>query len=100
MIRETDIENYLCHQARGRLTALVYKTVAVGVVGFPDRALYWIGRRGHPQHCLVELKAPSVKRPEARQRVEHGRLREKGAQVFVVNSKAGVDALLEELATW
>lgn len=100
MIRETDIEAYFTRQAFLHLNAEVYKLVSPGRVGFPDRGLYWKGKRGKRQHCLVELKRPGVKNPRERQRVEHDRLEAKGAQVFVCNTKEGVDKLMEELRTW
>lgn len=99
MIRETDIENYLCGETARRLGGMAYKTVSPGRVGFPDRLLCWRGRRRKKQNCLVELKRPGEK-PTRRQLIEHDRLRELGQDVFAIETKAEVDALMNELETW
>ncbi len=67
------------------------------------RKVKWIGRRGAPDRrvmlpglCVwIELKATGVA-PEDYQLREHERMRRCGEDVRVIDSKAGVDELIEE----
>lgn len=87
MTRERDIERYLVAQVKA--------------VGGEVRKVKWIGRRGAPDRFVmlpgagvwVELKAPGVE-PELYQRREHARMRTMGQRVEVIDSFAGVDAIL------
>jgi hypothetical protein len=96
-IRETDVENYLVKRAQDVLDAEVYKTVAVGRIGYPDRTILWRRRSGKPGHKLVELKRKG-KKASPRQRIEHRRLRRVGQIVPVIDTKAKVDRLIKKLA--
>lgn len=72
--------------------------------GGEQRKVEWSGRRGAPDrlilfphvHAFAELKAPGQK-PEPHQARELGRLRAAGFSVYVVDSKASVDAMLGRL---
>lgn len=105
-MRERDIEDYLVKR--------------VNAMGGEIRKVKWIGRRGAPDRFVmlpqrtltskiengrniihlrpargvwVELKAPGEK-PEPHQAREHERMRRVGQQVVVIDSLAGVEALL------
>ena len=66
------------------------------------RKVKWIGRAGAPDRIIfidnkiifVELKAPGRK-PTPAQKREHERLRNKGADVRVIDSFGGVTAFIE-----
>ena len=86
-MREALIEKYLVHRVKAN--------------GGQVRKVQWIGRRGAPDRrvmlpgrCVwVELKATGVP-PEEYQLREHERMRKCGEDVRVIDSIAGVDALL------
>lgn len=97
-MRERDIEDYLVKR--------------VNAMGGEVRKVRWIGRRGAPDRLVmmpavvteaghfadggtvwVELKAPG-KVPEPHQVREHERMRKMGQRVEVIDSLAGVEALL------
>lgn len=86
-MRESAIEGKVCHDAEAE--------------GWFCRKLSWIGRTGAPDRLFVkggrvvfiEFKAPGEE-PRADQLREHKRLREHGAEVYVVDSiSGGQDAL-------
>jgi hypothetical protein len=86
-MRESVVENYLVKRVK--------------VLGGEVRKCQWIGRRGAPdrlvmlpkKHFFVELKAPGVE-PEDYQLREHERMRQAGFEVLVIDTKAGVDAMV------
>lgn len=86
-MRESIIEAYLVKRVRAN--------------GGQVRKVKWIGRRGAPDRrvmlpglCVwLELKATGVP-PEEHQLREHERMRACGEDVRVIDSIAGVDALL------
>lgn len=87
-MKESEIETYLVRQVKA--------------AGGEVRKCAWVGRRGAPDRLVllarrpavyVELKAPG-KSPSQLQVREHARLRELGQYVVVIDSIAGVDALL------
>lgn len=86
-MRERDIERYLI----ARVKAL----------GGEVRKVKWIGRRSAPDRLVllpgrcywVEIKAPG-KTPTPAQKREHARLRNAGADVFVLDSHHAIDNLL------
>lgn len=88
MDSEADIECYLKHRVRA--------------LGGEIRKVKWIARRHAPDRrvmipglcCWVELKAPG-KGPNAGQLREHRRMRDAGEHVEVIDSRIGVDALLD-----
>lgn len=76
----------------GRVKAaggMAMKWVSPGLSGVPDRICVLPGGR----IVFVELKAPG-KQPTALQVRVHEMLRRLGAEVHVIDSKEGVDALL------
>jgi hypothetical protein len=85
MIRESAIEAFFVRTAR-TLGCLVYKLHERGA---PDRLLITPDNRA----AFVELKRPGAK-PRAEQEYEHERLRARGLEVYVVDSKSrALDAL-------
>lgn len=75
-------------------------------VGGEVRKVSWVGRRGAPDRLVmlrgkcvwVELKRPSINRPDPHQAREHERMRRLGGcDVRVINNYGGVDALIDEL---
>lgn len=106
MAEEAKIEKYLCRRVKEQ-GGEVRKVRWVGRRGAPDRLVMLPGKEhfAHPDFppllrppltVYVELKAPG-KTPEAHQLREHERLRRYGQRVEIVDSIAGVDALLKEL---
>jgi len=99
-VRERDIEEYL--------------VTRVKAMGGEVRKVKWIGRRGAPDRLVmlargaaaiwnnwnctiwVELKAPGAK-AQPHQVREHARMAAMGQRVVVIDSLAGVEALLEEV---
>jgi hypothetical protein len=70
------------------------KVQAIGHVGFPDMFLARNGRI-----VLVELKSPTGKgRLSKKQEKEIERLRDEGINVYVIDSYAGVDDVIKNLA--
>ena len=70
------------------------KVQAIGHVGFPDLFLARNGRI-----VLVELKSPTGKgRLSKKQEKEIERLRNEGINVYVIDSYAGVDDVIKNLA--
>jgi hypothetical protein len=88
MTKESEIEAYLVRQVKAA-GGEVRKCTWVGRRGAPDRLVMLQGRAA----AYVELKAPG-KLPSLAQVREHARLRELGQNVVVIDSTAGVDALL------
>lgn len=90
MARESEIEEHL----HTRIKAL----------GGEYRRVSWIGRNGanddlvllKNRHCFVECKRPG-KGPTDAQAREHDRLRAAGLEVYVVSTKAEVDAIFPPL---
>ena len=88
---EKDIESYL----RKRVTAaggLALKLVCPGFTGVPDRLILFSGGRV----CFAELKDTGQK-PRKRQLRVHDMLRDLGFTVYVPDSKAAVDKMMEEV---
>lgn len=90
MVRESYIENYLVRRVKS-CGGQTYKWVSPSNSGVPDRIVL-INRRV----SFVELKAPG-KKPRALQRIILGRLAEAGYHTAVIDSKEGVDLLIEEM---
>lgn len=74
--------------------------------GFLVRRLQWIGRNGAPDLLLVcgydvtgfcEVKKDEDTDPEPHQIAEHNHLRDHGAHVFVVGTRAEVDRMIKRL---
>lgn len=86
-MRESDVEKYLHDRVRA--------------LGGDYRRLAWIGRNGANddlillpgRHMLVECKRPK-KEPTTAQAREHERLRAAGFEVYWVNTREMVDAIL------
>lgn len=92
MTPEGKIQNYAKKQAQA--------------AGFLVRRLQWIGRNGAPDLLLVcgfdvtgfcEVKKDENTDPTPQQVAEHTHLREHGAHVFVVGTRAEVDAMIKRL---
>lgn len=84
-------ESYLLQMAR-KHRMLSWKFVSPARGGVPDRLL--ITPSGT---VFVEVKAPGEK-PTRRQLATHAKLRRFGAQVFVVDDRASIDALIVTLS--
>ena len=89
---EADIEAYLRDRVREVLHGRAYKWVSPGNNGVPDRMVCLPGGRV----VFAELKAPG-KQPRPDQAAKHRELRALGFRVEVLDSKAAVDAFIEEL---
>jgi len=90
-MRERSIEEYLrerVKEAGGR----AYKFVSLGNAGVPDRLVMLPGGR----LVFAELKAPG-KKPTALQRAQGRFIRNQGLPVVVVDSKEGVDELIQKM---
>ena len=86
--RESDIEKHLVaavKESRGE----VRKVKWIGRAGAPDRIIFIDNKI-----IFVELKAPG-REPTPAQKREHKRLRDKGADVRVIDSFGGVTAFIE-----
>ena len=88
-MRERDIEDALVRRATE--------------IGGEVRKVRWIGRRGAPDRVVmlpggrlywVELKRPGQK-AEPHQAREHERMRGMGQRVLIIDSFAGIEALLK-----
>jgi hypothetical protein len=88
-VRERNIETYLRDQVR-KAGGAAMKWISPGNNGVPDRIVFLPGGR----IVFVELKAPG-KKPTALQQYQHDRLRDLGQLVVVIDSREGVDALME-----
>lgn len=89
---EADIEAYLRDRVREVLHGRAYKWVSPGNNGVPDRMVCLPGGRV----VFAELKAHG-KQPRPDQAAKHRELRGMGFRVEVLDSKAAVDAFIEEL---
>lgn len=87
---ESSIEARLRDKVRDELDGKAYKFTSPGSNGVPDRLI--LLPRGRAIFC--ELKAPG-KRPTQRQLRVHDYLRSLGFPVFVVDSMAGADDLIQ-----
>ena len=84
-MRESTIEAYLRDRVK-ELGGKAYKFVSPGNDGVPDRLVCLPGGRV----VFVELKAPG-KTPTRLQLLQHAELGKRGFDVFVIDSKQGVD---------
>lgn len=100
---EAKIENYLVTRCEAA-GALVRKLSYVGRRGASDRMVVWPEREWTPDGWtfiaetrvdFVELKAFG-KKPDPHQEREHQRLRDLGANVYVIDSKEAVDRYVKE----
>lgn len=90
-MRERDIETHLRKQVKAA-GGIAYKWTSPGNAGVPDRIVVLPGGRVH----FVELKAPGQK-PTPLQLAQHRKLDTLGCIVWVIDSKEGVDAFLQEV---
>lgn len=86
--REGVVETYLVTQCT-LAGALCVKNQRV-VRGWPDRSIYW----WESTHDLIETKRPKGGTFEPLQERTHAKLRARGHSVFVINTKAQVDAYI------
>ena len=91
-MREKTIEQYFAGKVKA-MGGLCMKFVSPGLSGVPDRLVLYNGAV-----CFVELKAPG-KHPRNLQKLIHARIREQGAEVFVVDSYEKADAVVRYLQT-
>ena len=108
-MRERDLERYLVRSVKAIDGGEVRKVQWIGRNNAPDRVVMAPARKLSPysidcawcnpkgRTVWVELKAPGEK-PTAAQLREHARMRAAGQDVRVIDSAAGVDALMRELA--
>lgn len=90
-VREGVIEDYLLDQCR-RHRFLCMKFVSPARDGVPDRIVIAPGRT-----VFVEVKRPGAE-PTRLQLFQHAKMRSFGAQVYVIDDRSGVDALMADLA--
>lgn len=93
--RERVIETYLRDACKAR-NVLCYKFTSPGHIGVPDRVLLGLDAEAQPVVIWVECKRPGAK-PRASQLHCHAEMIRHGAQVAVVDTRAGVDELLNEV---
>jgi hypothetical protein len=86
---EKDIENYLRDKVKD-LKGKAYKWISPGNNGVPDRIVLFPGG----SVAFIELKAPG-KKATPLQLVQHKRLENLGFEVFVIDSKQGVDEFIK-----
>lgn len=91
-VRERDIEAYLRDEIQ-KVGGRAYKFVSPGNNGVPDRMILLPGGR----IVFVETKAPG-KTPTALQTAQITKIRALGFQVYIIDSKAGVDKLVQEIS--
>ena len=89
---ENYVEEYLRKKSRER-GYLCFKFAPCGINGIPDRIVI-----GNGYTVFVELKAPGEK-PRPNQLAMHRIMRKAGAEVRVIDTREGVDAFLEDLAS-
>jgi len=93
MTSEKSLQDYLLKKAKWN-GIYARKLVAVGHTGFPDVLLVI-----HGHAIFVELKSPSGKgRLSKKQEKEIERLRNEGINVYVIDSYAGADDVIKNLA--
>lgn len=90
-MREKDIEVYLREKVK-KAGGKAYKFESPGNDGVPDRLVLFPGNRIY----FVELKAPG-KKPRPLQLKQMRAISGYGCNVRVIDSKAGVDAFVEEV---
>lgn len=88
---EKSIEMYLCKLIKQK-KGIALKLISAGMAGIPDRLVLLPKGKIY----FVELKAPN-KKPRPLQKYTHKLLKELGFKVYVIDSKAGVKAFLEEV---
>jgi hypothetical protein len=91
MIRERDIEKYLCSQVE-QAGGLTRKLTWIGRVGAPDRFVALNGV------WLVELKSPTGEESKLQTR-ERNRLLALGVRCIVINSLEGVDNFVSTISS-
>lgn len=91
--RERVIETYLLDACKRR-GILCYKFTSPGHIGVPDRVLIGLDADAQPVTIWVECKRPGGK-PRASQLHCHAEMARHGARVAVVDTKSGVDQLLD-----
>lgn len=89
-IRETVVERYLIAQCRAYgFLCLKFTSPARG--GVPDRIVVTpVGS------IFVELKKPG-QQPDRRQLETHTKMRRYGAEIHIIDSRAGVDSFIAQL---
>lgn len=87
---EAYVENYLRDKGK-EYGFLCWKFVSPANAGVPDRVII-----GHGVIMFVEVKAPGQKARQLQLAV-HKQMREHGADVRVIDTREGVDALYKEL---
>jgi hypothetical protein len=87
---EKAIERYLRESVRS-IGGLCLKYANPGVTGYPDRLICWPGG----STTWVELKSKGMK-PTRIQTIRHDELQRLGHRVYVIDSRAGVDKLMED----
>ena len=87
---EKQIESYFIAQCK-KLGILQYKFTSPSCRSVPDRLLIHKGKT-----VYIEFKATG-KTPTEKQLAEHYKIRAKGAEVYVIDSKELVDSMLESV---
>lgn len=88
LIKESVVESHLVAEC-AKLRVLCPKNK--GVRGWPDRTAYWFDGVTD----LIETKRPKGGTFEPLQLRTHAKLRQRGHEVFVLTTKAEVDAYIE-----
>jgi len=90
-VRERNIELYLREKVKAT-GGIAYKWTSPGNAGVPDRIVILPGGLTH----FVELKAPGQK-PTPLQMLQHRKLNSLGCTVWLIDSKEGVDAFIQQV---
>lgn len=91
-MREKELEQKFKKSVEKMLGALVWKFVSPGVAGVPDRIVIM---NGHI--AFVELKAPGKKLRKL-QKYRVNQLRNKGIDVFVIDSEQAINDFSTDMA--
>lgn len=89
-VKENIIENYLKQKCKEN-NILEFKTISLTMNGYPDRTLFYNGKV-----YLVELKRPGGK-PRPIQIYVHKLLKNQNIHVYVLDTKEGIDSLIQEI---
>lgn len=94
---ERSVERYLVQRCN-ELGILCFKFVSPGHAGVPDRVLMGHDTTGAAVTLFIEVKRPG-ERPRPSQVAMITTMRDHGAHAVVADSRAAVDALLDEYFT-
>lgn len=91
---EKTVEEYLVKKVK-EIGGIAYKFTSPGNAGVPDRIVILPGGRIH----FIETKRPKGGVTKKRQKMQHDRIKIRGANVRQVYTKEEVDAFIKEVST-